>query len=119
MSGKRKTLRIIALIFALLFFIAAILQYNDPDPFIWMLFYGTAAVSCLLFFVNRFPAILGVLLGLIYLAAAVWVWPPTFQGVRIGSGDIENIERGREALGLIIMGAVVFFFAWQSKSRKS
>ncbi|MBT8321116.1 MAG: transmembrane 220 family protein, partial [Eudoraea sp.] len=81
MSGKRKTVRIIALIFALLFSCAAILQYNDPDPFIWILFYCTAAISCFLFFANRFPFILGILLGLIYFGGAVWVWPAKFEGV--------------------------------------
>jgi len=119
MNGKNRIPRMIALVFALLFVAAAILQYNDPDPLIWMLFYGTAAVSSFLFYVNRLPPLLGVLLGIIYVIAALWVWPEKFEGVLIGSGDLRNIEQGREALGLIILGVVMWFLAWQSKSKNS
>lgn len=118
MPGSRKAVRIAALAFALLFIFSAIVQYNDPDPFLWIILYVTAAVACLVFFVNRFTVILGLVLGVIYLAGAIWVWPEQFEGVNIGSGDIENIERGREALGLIIVSGVMFFFAWKSRSKK-
>ena len=119
MNGKHRTVRIVALLFALLFTSAAIVQYNDPDPIIWILFYGIAAVCCLLFFANRFPPILGLILGILYLGGAVWVWPAKFEGLGLGSGDIENIERGREALGLIIVAGVMFFLAWQSRSNRT
>ena len=54
MSGNRKIMRTVALVFALLFAAAAIVQYNDPDPLIWILFYGVAAISCLLFLSESF-----------------------------------------------------------------
>ncbi len=114
---NRSVARFLALVFALLFISAAILQYNDPDPFVWILFYAVAAISCLLFFLNRFYPILGLILGVIYLLAAFWVWPETYEGISIGSGDIENIERGREALGLLIVSVLMLFFAWQARSK--
>ena len=106
--------RIISLVFTVLFAWAAYLQSNDPDPLLWYLFYGTAAISCLLFFFNRFPYLLGLLLGVIYFAGTLWVWPEKFEGVTIGEGNIENIERGREAMGLAIAMIVRFFLAWRS-----
>ena len=118
MSGKRKIMRTVALVFALLFAAAAIVQYNDPDPLVWILFYGIAAISCLLFYLNRFPSILGLILGGIYLAGVIRVWPEKFKGVSIGSGAIENIEQAREALGLLIMAMVMFFFSWKVRSNK-
>ena len=119
MSGKRKIIRTVALVFALLFAAAAIVQYNDPDPLLWILFYSIAAISCLLFYLNRFPSILGLILGGIYLAGAIWVWPEKFEGVSIGSGAIENIEQAREALGLLIMAMVMFFFSWKVRTKKN
>ncbi len=110
--------KIIALLFALLFAWAAFLQYNDPDAVLWFLFYGVAAITCLLFLFNRFLRILGLLLGLVYLVGTFWVWPEKFEGVEIGTGNIENIERGREALGLLIASLVMFFLAWQAKNSK-
>lgn len=117
MDGNKRVLRLVALLFALLFIAAAIVQYNDPDPFIWIMFYGIAAVACLLFFANRFPPALGFILAAIYLVSAIRVWPEQFEGVSIGSGDIENIERGREALGLLIMALVMLFLGWRSRSK--
>lgn len=107
----------VALIFALLFITAAILQYNDPDALLWISFYGAAAVACLLYLLNRFQPILGLILGLVYLTATLWVWPEKFEGVRIGEGDIENIERGREALGLLIVAGVMFFLARKARKK--
>ena len=109
----------VALLFALLFITAAVLQYNDPDTLLWISFYGVAAVACLLFVFKRFSPILGILLGLVYLAGTFWIWPDTFEGVEIGNGDIDNVEKGREALGLLIASIVMFFLAWQAKSKKS
>ncbi len=111
--------KIIALLFTLLFAWAAILQYNDPDAMLWYLFYGVAAMACLLFFFKRFQSILGILLGLIYLVGTFWVWPDNFEGLEIGKGNIDNVERGREALGLLIAALIMFFLAWQAKNRKS
>ncbi|MBT8223441.1 MAG: transmembrane 220 family protein [Eudoraea sp.] len=111
--------KIIALLFALLFAWAAFLQHNDPDPSLWYSFYGVAAIACLLFLFNRFQRILGILLGVVYLAGTLWIWPDNFEGVEIGNGDLDNVERGREALGLLIAAVVMFFLAWQAKGKKS
>ena len=111
--------KFLSIIFAIFFIWAAYVQYNDPDSTQWYLFYGVAAVASIMFFINRFPAILGYILGAIYLGGAIWVWPEKFEGVSIGSGDIENIERGREALGLLIVSAVMFFFGWKARSKKT
>ncbi len=107
----------VVLVFTLLFITAAVLQHNDPDALLWISFYGVAALACLLFLFDRFQPILGFLLGLVYLVAAFWVWPEKFEGVKIGDGDIENIERGREALGLLIVAGVMFFLALKARKK--
>ena len=110
--------RILALIFAVLFATAAILQYNDPDSLLWAAIYGVAALACILFYFNRFHPIFGLILTLIYFAEAFMVWPETFEGFRIGSGDIENIERGREASGLLITAVFMLFLTWKAYRKK-
>lgn len=104
--------RVLALVFAALFICAAILQHNDPDSLLWYAIYGVAAVACVLYYFNRFLPILGLILGLIYLTQAVLVWPEKFEGFQIGAGDIENIERGREAYGLLITAIFMLFLSW-------
>ena len=48
----------------LCFMLAAIVQYNDPDPWAWIAIYGAAAVACLVprgNAVSRFlPPVVGV-----------------------------------------------------------
>jgi len=44
-----------------------------------------------------------------------FVFPETYEGFEIGSGDIKNIEEGREAFGLMIIALVMLFFAWGRK----
>jgi hypothetical protein len=47
-------MKIFNIIFAILFVIFAALQYNDPDPFIWMPIYLYAAVLCWMASRNKF-----------------------------------------------------------------
>ena len=110
--------RILALIFAALFVWAAILQHNDPDALLWYAIYGVAALACLLYYFNRFHPIFGLILMLIYLAEAFLVWPEKFEGFSIGEGAIENIERGREAVGLLITGIFMLFLTWCAYRRR-
>ncbi len=103
--------KILSLIFAALFVWAAIVQYNDPDALMWYVVYGLAALASVLFFLGRINYLWVALLCVIYLAGGLWVWPEKFEGVEIGQGDIVNIERGREALGLLIISLVMFIYA--------
>lgn len=106
-----------ASVFAILFAWAAYLQNNDPDAFLWYLIYGAAALACVSFIIKKLHFALALLLALAYLAGAIYNWPQHFEGVSIGSGKIENIERGRESLGLLINAAVLGILAWRIKMR--
>lgn len=46
-------MKICSALMALLFIAWAAFQYNDPDPFLWILVYGLAALASILFLVNR------------------------------------------------------------------
>lgn len=91
--------------FAFLSFVAV--QYNDPDPLLWMLVYGFAAVISFLAAFDKMPHRLLWLVLIGFVAGGVYMWPVEYEGVSIGAGDIKNIEEARESLGLFL-GAVVF-----------
>lgn len=107
----RMVLKIVAFLFAALFAFAAIVQYNDPDATKWYFIYGTAALASIMFAINKLKIYWAVLLFVFYLVFAIYTWPVKFEGVTIGEGDIVNVERGREALGMgiasILMGIYV------------
>lgn len=102
-------------IFGLLCIISGILQYNDPDPLLWMVIYGVAAVVSFGVAMNKVSYSVPLVLGILFLVGCFFVFPEKFEGFEIGSGDIKNIEEGREAVGLLILALVMFLFAWGRK----
>jgi len=102
-------------IFGLLCIISAILQYNDPDPLLWMIIYGVAALVSFGVAMNKLPYSVPLVLGILCSVGCFFVFPETFEGFEIGQGDIKNIEEGREAIGLLILALVMFLFAWGRK----
>lgn len=97
--------KLLGFFFGLVYLSFAVLQYNDPDPAIWMVVYGAAALLCFMVAAGKItPAILWSA-AIFYVVGAVFVWPERFEGVRIGGGDIKNIEEARESLGLLLCAA--------------
>jgi len=112
-------LKILAVIFTALFVYAIYVQTNDPDPMLWYVIYGVAALASLLFILDKLPYILAVVLFLGYVVACAMMWPEQFEGVAIGEGDIKNIEEGREALGMLITAGIMLIYALNLKKRKA
>lgn len=94
------------------FFLSALVQYNDPDPLLWMLMYGLAAGACLLFATGRLHFWISVGLGVLALGWSLALLP----GV-LGSGESlsaeavfgtteminERVELVREIGGLLLV----------------
>ena len=109
-----------AWVFGALCIVSAILQFNDPDPVMWILIYCIAATLCFGFALGRITFLILLLSGIMALAGGWYLFPEQFQGFEIGNGDIRNIEEAREAVGLFIVGIVHLFFAiWTRFWRKS
>ncbi len=106
-----KFLKILAFVFMALFSYAAVVQHNDPDAVRWYAIYGMAAFASLLFALGNLRFFWASLLAVFYFGFAIYTWPDKFEGVTIGEGDIVNIERGREALGLLIAGIAMSIYA--------
>ena len=98
-------------VFAILFLISAVLQYNDPDPLLWIAIYGMATLVTLGFVFNKVSYIVPALFGLLCVIGFFLIFPEKFEGFAIGKGDIKNIEEAREAFGLLIISMVMFIFA--------
>jgi len=110
------SLRIFAIIMALVFVAFAIVQYNDPDPHIWIPIYLLPAVLSVVIFLlkDKRPLLLvSVLLvaALFYFGGAVYQWPEHWEGVALKNGmKTVFIEEGREALGMGICFITLFIY---------
>ena len=106
-----KVFKFLGGIFAILFFITAVLQYNDPDTLLWIAIYGIATLVTLGFIFNKVSYIVPALVGLLGVIGFFLIFPEKFEGFTIGQGDDKNIEEAREACGLLISAIVMFVFA--------
>ena len=113
--------KILSLIFGLLFVLFAAFQYNDPDPEVWVPIYGFAAMACLMAYIGLARWWFLAAMAVIYVAAAVYQWPPAFEGFlfsEIGMRSM-NIEMAREAGGLGVCAAAMLMLAVLSRQLQS
>ena len=103
-------MRIVALIFAVLFILSAVLQYNDPDPWLWIFLYGIAAVFSFLFFRGVRHTVLYAVPMLAYLAGAVFLWPEVYKGIMMKMSYAPEVEEARESLGLGICAFAMLLY---------
>lgn len=108
-------IKTINIIFALLFLVAAALQYNDPDPYLWMPIYLFSAVLCALAAGKKFyprAYIAGIVFYSVYAAylffanEGVLDWIQQHQSEDIATSMKATkpwIEQSREFFGLIIL----------------
>jgi len=125
-------MKIFNLIFCILFILFAALQYNDPDPYVWIPIYLYAAVLCWLAFRKKyFPR--AYLFGVVIYAGyaiykffdenGVWDWLTKHHAANIADtmkAEHPWIEETREFFGLVILIVVLlidYFYAKRIKKR--
>lgn len=108
-------MKIFNLIFTILFLISAGLQYNDPDPYVWIPLYLLAAFLCFRAYQGRFLKSWYRIAILIYSAYALYLffdqngvlsWANDHAAeslVQTMKADKPWIEETREFGGLLIM----------------
>jgi len=105
------------LLLALLFLSFAIVQYNDPDPFLWITIYSVTAIVCALAAFKKYyiPLILGGLA--ICTFELVTTLPEFIEWINMGMPNIARtmkaetpfVEYTREFLGLVLcVGTLIF-----------
>ena len=112
-------MKVFNIIFCLLFLLFAGLQYNDPDPFLWIAIYVYAAGICWLMFMRRhYPRLVlaGIVLLGIYALYKVFVpnglldWITKHRAEDIAAtmkAEKPWIEETREFFGLLIVIVVL------------
>jgi hypothetical protein len=102
-------MKILNYVMAACFLFSAIVQYNDPDPIVWMLIYGLACVACALAIAGRLNWTFPAAIGLAALAWALTLAPNVIGKVSFGElfaafeMKDERIEVAREFGGLLII----------------
>ena len=127
---QQKTIRVLNYFFIVIFVLSAILQYNDPDPYIWVPLYLYGAFLCFRATKKKFEPAL-YLLGLaVYIGYATWLFFDS-EGViywakeRHAENIMQNmkaskpwIEQTREFGGLIMLiAALVINMVWLRKRK--
>jgi hypothetical protein len=94
-----------------LFFLFAVVQWNDPDPLIWMIFYGVMSlIYILLALGKRFAFYLSVLMLITCIIYMGFILPEIIKWIKDGmpsivqsmKATIPSIEYTREFLGLLL-----------------
>jgi len=119
-------MKLFNLLFCILFIISAALQYNDPDPYVWIPIYMYGAVLCWLAFRGKFyhkAYLSGIVIyaayaiGLFFWKNGVWDWMTQHHAEDIAAtmkAEKPWIEKTREFFGLLILVVVLlidYFYA--------
>lgn len=112
-----RPIRYTAFFLALTFIIFSLLQYNDPDPHIWIPVYGIAALISISVGINRINIPVMLIAMIFYFIGAIFMWPATYEGVTLDMGYKIEIEEARESLGLLICGLAMAFYLFVSYRR--
>lgn len=106
----------------LMFLMSVAVQYNDPDPYVWMPVYGAAAVACVLELRHkltwRFPTIVavGTLIWAATIAPHVLGQVPFLSMFSAWEMKNAGIEESREMYGLLIVCGWMLVLAIANRS---
>ena len=118
-------MKIVHLLLGLIFGAFAVVQYNDPDPWLWVSWYLLiAAINMFAFFGKFNQALLLVLLllclvGLVYYFPSVidWMGDSEVEVMSEMSSEKKYIEEFREFGGVVISMLGLGFCWWRSSKK--
>lgn len=106
-------------VISMLFMVFAGLQYNDPDPEVWISLYAVCAgIGIWLIFKPISWWLLAICTGL-YLVGGILLWPTEFHGLTGKMSEHHSIELARESLGLFICAGALVYYAVISKKAET
>src|SRR5262245_43848317 len=123
-------MKIFNVFFAFVFLLFAALQYNDPDPYIWIPIYLYASILCWLAFRNKFyprAYLIGMLVYVVYAlylffdknGVLSWATEHHAEGlVQTMKAEKPWIEETREFGGLVITFIVLLINYLYSRKMK-
>ena len=124
-------MKVFNIVFTVLFIVSAALQYNDPDPYIWMPLYLYSAWLCFMAFRKQFNIKLYWIGLAVYLCYAIFLffdktgvlnWAQEHHAENIAQSMKAAkpwIEETREFFGLLIlMGVLLTNMIWNSRLKR-
>ena len=125
-------MKVFNIIFIILFIVSAALQYNDPDPYVWIPIYLYAALLCYWATRKRYNPALYVVGLAVYTGYAIYLffnktgvlnWVKEHQAeniVQTMKATKPWIEETREFFGLLIVIVVLIInMVWLRRSSKA
>jgi hypothetical protein len=113
----KSILKYIPLLLAIFFLLFVVVQYNDPDPLVWMLIYGFVSTICVLAFLKKLNRNLVLIAMPFYLGGSIYLWPGTYEGISMSMGYKPHIELARESLGLLICFLAMIYLYFYTKNQ--
>jgi hypothetical protein len=109
----------VALVFGVVFLLFAAVQYNDPDPQVWVPIYGAAVVACAMAWTGAGRWWFFGSMAMVYLVAAWYQRPTAFEGLWLNEVGMKtlNVELAREMGGLLICAAAMGWLGWLTRPR--
>jgi hypothetical protein len=113
-----------AAVLVLMFGFSAAVQWNDPDPWIWIAMYGAATVVAALYAAGKRAPIPA---GIVVAVAGVWAatlapaWGRTSFGDAFGHMGMVDLaaEEARECLGLALVAGLTALLAWKARPART
>ena len=113
-------MKIFNIVFAILFLLFTYVQFNDPDPLLWILIYGAMVAVCGLAAFNKYYRIVYIVLLVLFVGLStmyipsvlVWLQQEDKTALFDEVAKMEHlyIEESREFLGLMICVTVLIFY---------
>lgn len=125
MSDNSRFLTYLSYLMFAVFVLSAAVQYNDPDPLLWIFVYGGAALLTWLFIRDRLSWWVSAIAGATLLLWALVLLPEVWGVVGIPdlfeAWEMNNmaIETAREAGGLLIIAAWLLAVTWFTFKRET
>lgn len=103
---------VISAAMAILFAVWSYYQVNDQDSLPWVLVYGIASITSVLFIFDRLPAVLPAVFGIACLA-----WGAFISTQFTYEPPLILIEEWREMMGLFVIAIWMAALWWMCRSR--
>lgn len=120
-------MKVVHAVLALMFLSFTIVQYNDPDPWLWIAIYGSMTTLAVLAIFQKFypkfmlAQVAGFLVYAVILAPGVWAWwtspDRSLLFDDLAKMQFYYIEEAREFLGLMICLLVIAFYIFLGRQK--
>lgn len=117
--------RTLGIVLGLCFVGFAVVQYNDPDPALWVTIYGIAAALSIAAGFGKVSNTVLAVACVIFAVGVIYWWPEQYEGVGDSMRDattgllLKNVEEGRESLGMALCSIAMLSFVLVSRLSNS